>query len=114
MFCMDPGSLGKKKKKKETKQITHHQKKLNFSFFSLPQSLFSGEDIHLGHDKVSYKSLLCMVQTNNMSLGSCIFSLGLGSPIQAKIYISCRRTFSSLKDETSMLQSPAFCHIACS
>lgn len=55
-----------------------------------------------------------MVQTSNRNLGASIFALGLGSLIQAKIYASGRRNFSSLKHQTRMLQSPAFCHIACS
>lgn len=83
-----------------------------FLFFSLQQSLFSGKGIHLGHDKVSFKSLLCMVQTSNRNLGPSIFALGLGSLIQAQIYASGRRNFSSLKHQTRMLQSLAFCHIA--
>lgn len=55
-----------------------------------------------------------MVQTSNRYLGPSIFALGLGSLIQAKIYALGRRNFSSLKHQTSMLQSLAFCHIACS
>lgn len=55
-----------------------------------------------------------MVQTSDKNIGPSIFTLGLGSLIQAKIYTSCRRKFSSLKHQTRMLQSPAFCHIACS
>lgn len=55
-----------------------------------------------------------MVQTSNRNLGPSVFALGLGSLIQAKIYASGRRNFSSLQHQTRMSQSPALCRLACS
>lgn len=113
MFCIDADSLGEKKQN-ETNQKPHHQKKFPFFFFSSQLSLFSSENIHLGHNKVSYKSLLCMVQTSNRNLGPSIFTFRSGSLTQAKIYTLGRRNVSSLKHQTGALQSPAFCYVACS
>lgn len=89
---MDPRSFREKPKWNKSKNLPRENNS-HFFFFPWQYSVFSGEGVHLGQDEVSYKTLLCVVQTSNRNLGASIFALGLGSFIQAKFMPQAGETF---------------------